>query len=540
MKTPNLFSAALRSPERDQWLQAYFEELQGLENINTFEATLAEDLPSDAVILRPRIVFKRKYVDGVLQRYKCRLTVDGSKMASDAAARYSPTPSMDSYRIALALAVQLDLHISVYDIPRAFTMAQPSSDSHVFVYPAPYMDKCDKHGRRLLYRILNSLYGMPTSSADFHRLCTSFLLSEFSARQSQTDPCVFFLSVNDNTAIIVLYVDDLLCLSRNPQDAEFIRSRLFERFNIRTERNDHIVGLSVDHDRTQGILHISHESMAADIVASAGLSDCRPVSTPLPPHTVTTKKDCPADEDRQELSQMASRYRSLVGKLMYLARFTRPDLLHAVTVLSRYCVNPGEPHNALLKHCIRYLRGTKDIGITFRRRPQLQLQGFSDSDYAMDIDSRKSTTGFVFQINGASVCFSSHLQRSVSLSTVEAELYACSVASATALFLRRVINEFADEGFLPQPTTPVTINVDNQGTISLIARTTNAASPKSRHIETRYFFVRDKVKDGLICFKYCPTKDNISDYLTKCLPRPQFQRLRDLSNGSANIELLHP
>jgi len=296
--------------------------------------------------------------------------------------------------------------------------------------------------------------------------------------------------------------------------------------------------MKVDRDIDAGLLTISHPDMTRDLVAEAGLTNARKVTTPLPPGTRLTKQDSPAPQtaNTPEQQRFATRYRSLLGSVMYLARFTRPDILYAATALSRYGSNPGTAHMTMLKHLIRYLGATLDHGITYRRHATTTVQTFSDSDHAMDLDTRRSTTGYIITFNGTAIDFGSNLQRSVSLSTTEAELYAASRAATQTIFIRKMLQDFTQNGILslPTPMPPTPLYIDNQSTLAIINSHANAASIKSRHIATRYFYIKELIEDGTFISQYVTSASNLADAMTKALSRIAFTRLRDLYMGQAS------
>jgi KUP system potassium uptake protein len=146
--------------------------------------------------------------------------------------------------------------------------------------------------------------------------------------------------------------------------------------------------------------------------------------------------------------------------------------------------------------------------------------GFSDADYAADTTSRRSTSGYVFLLNGAAISWKTKLQPSVSLSTCEAELIALAFALQEGIWLRRLVSELLMPGY----DNTVVIHEDNQGTIALVQN--HRFSDRSKHVDTRYFFIREHITDGNFAVEYCPTDLMVADIFTKALGRVAFQRLR--------------
>jgi hypothetical protein len=209
-------------------------------------------------------------------------------------------------------------------------------------------------------------------------------------------------------------------------------------------------------------------------------------------------------------------YQSLIGTLMYAMLGTRPDIAFAVGVLSKYSSNPGPIHWDQAAHVLRYLVGTKNHGLTFDGNNQDSddlssiILGYTDSDWAGDIDTRRSTSGYVFLMCGAAVSWSSKLQTSPALSSTEAEYMACTRAAQEAIWLRQLLEQL---GF--QQTSPTDLLGDNQGAIALAKNPGD--HPRTKHIELRYHFIRFAISDGHILLDYIPTSRMAADGLTKGL-----------------------
>ncbi|XP_048599837.1 secreted RxLR effector protein 161-like [Brassica napus] len=133
-------------------------------------------------------------------------------------------------------------------------------------------------------------------------------------------------------------------------------------------------------------------------------------------------------------------YASVVGSLNYVQTCTRPDINFAVGMLGRYQSNPGMDHWKAAKKVLRYLQGTKENMLTYRRSDQLEVIGYSDSDYAGCVDSRKSTFGYLFLLAGGAISWKSGKQSVIATSTMEAEFVACFEATIHALWLRNFIS----------------------------------------------------------------------------------------------------
>lgn len=216
-------------------------------------------------------------------------------------------------------------------------------------------------------------------------------------------------------------------------------------------------------------------------------------------------------------------YRELIGSLMYLAVATRPDIAHAVGVVSRYLEKPTVVHEKAAKRILRYIKGTINFGISFPSSNNRKLTGFSDADYAGDMDTRRSTSGFVFLYGNSIISWNSERQKSVSLSTTESEYIAASNAVRELVWLKVFMNEL-----LPDKLEKVCFFMDNQSAIRLIKNP--EFHKRSKHIDVRYHFIREKFEEGYFLLNYIPTQEMIADALTKSLPSQRFKVLRSAMN----------
>ncbi|MCO5556773.1 hypothetical protein L7F22_010325 [Adiantum nelumboides] len=237
-----------------------------------------------------------------------------------------------------------------------------------------------------------------------------------------------------------------------------------------------------------------------------------------PPTTVSTPFEVNAKLSREDASPLvdAELHRRLVGGLIYLCN-TRPDICEATGVLSRFSNKPHENHRHAGKRVLRYIAGTLDYGITYTRGGDSTLVGFCDSDWAGDIDGRRSVIGYCFSLGSGVISWISKKQPTVALSSTEAEYKATYFASCEALWLRRLLGDMG--AVQEQPTM---LLCDNQSCMAI------ARSPvfhaRTKHIEVQYHFVRELILDGEVEMEYCPTMDNCADIFTKVLGSKTLER----------------
>ena len=244
-----------------------------------------------------------------------------------------------------------------------------------------------------------------------------------------------------------------------------------------------------------------------------GLSQAKSATTPADVNVKLVKNDGVSKPVNQV------NYQSMVGSLLYASIATRPDIAQAVGAVSKFNSCPTEAHLTTVKRIFRYLKGTINLCIKYERSADNRLVGFSDADWAGDMNDRHSTAGNLFMMSGAAIAWSSKKQPVVALSTTEAEYVALSAATQEAVWLSRLLSDIK-----APPQTPILIKEDNQGTIA-VARNPVSHS-RTKHIDIKFHYVREALEDGIIDLIYCPTEQMTADILTKPLARKQFETFR--------------
>jgi hypothetical protein len=244
--------------------------------------------------------------------------------------------------------------------------------------------------------------------------------------------------------------------------------------------------------------------------------DLKPVATPLASHFCLSSKQSPINEiEQQDMSKVP--YASAVGSLMYAMVCTRADITHAVGVVSRFLANPGKEHWNAVKWILRYLRGTFKMSLCFGSRNP-ELVGYTDADMAGDIDSRKSTSGFLITFSGGAVSWQSKLQKCVALSTTEAEFIATTEACKEMLWMKRFLHE------LGQGQQKYAMYCDSQSVIHLSKN--SSFHMRSKHIDVRYHWIRDMLDSKQLQLEKIHTDDYCSDMMMKSLPKDKYEFCR--------------
>jgi hypothetical protein len=328
---------------------------------------------------------------------------------------------------------------------------------------------------------------------------------------------------NGTIIILAVYVDDIIIASNDKQQRKAIQALLRQKFKIVDLGELHwCLQMRVTRDRPNGTIKLDQKPMVDAVLRKFNMHNSKPISTPSQVGLHLSKEMAPRNyEEEKQMERIP--YRSAIGSLMYLALSTRPDIANAVNLVSRFVEDPGPLHWTAVKRILRYLKGTSNLGVVFERTkdsPQMPIvTGYSDSDWGGDVDGRKSTTGYVFQISNGPVSWKVKRQTTVALSSAEAEYMAAGAATQEAIWLRAILKEL---GFAQGDAT--LIYEDNQGCISMTLNSGYHARVK--HIDIRHHFIKDAVERQQVVLAYLRTDDMIADILTKPTAPQRFARLR--------------
>ncbi|KAF8055085.1 Retrovirus-related Pol polyprotein from transposon TNT 1-94 [Scenedesmus sp. PABB004] len=501
---PATRTEALGRLDASKWDDAMNEEIAAHVANNTWEL----DVPPAGVKIIPTkwVLTTKTDLAGNIERYKGRIVAKGFHQIEgiDYDEVFAPVGKYATLRAVLALAAAHDYEIIQIDIKNAFL--QGNLEEEVWISQPEGYD--DGSGRAC--RLIKALYGLKQAPRAWH----SRLHEELTKMGSAPSKADASLYVGTSGAYILIYVDDILIIARNCALAESVKAELFAAFKTRDLGEvSQYLGMHITRDRINKTIKITNEKMVTELVFKYGLADCAPRDIPVSLGTKLTK------DNGDPLDTAAYPYTSLVGALLYLSITVRPDIAFAVSALTRFMSCPTTVHWGVAKGVLRYLAGTTNIGIIYGGiKGSLDLNGMCDSDYAADLDTRRSTTGYVFTLNGGAITWSSKKQQTVAASTTEAEYMAASAAVKEALWLRKLMSD------LKVNIGAIDILSDNQGAIKLLRNP--VSSQRSKHIDVAHHFARERVARGEVTFHYVPTADNIADALTKPLALSKFVACR--------------
>ncbi|KAM2793311.1 hypothetical protein PS2_004857 [Malus domestica] len=520
---PSNFEEAIESEENERWCNVMGDEMNSLLKNKTWE--LAK-LPKGKKAITCKWVYaKKEDADEKSNvRFKARLVAKGYAQNDgiDYNEIFSPVVKHSSIRIILALVAQYDLELVQLNVKTVFL----HGDLNEEIYMCQPDGYTVKRKENLFCKLKKSFYGLKQSPRQWYLRFDKFMKGQNYSR-SQYDHCVYFKNFQDGSFIyLLIYVDDLLIASKNVEEIEKLKKQMKNEFEMKDlGEAKKILGMEITRDREKGLVCLNQRQYLEKLIQKFGVHDStKPVSTPLAPHFKLSSLQCPK-ADKEKLQMKNIPYANLVGSLMYAMVCSRPDISHAVGMVSRYMHNPGKEHRQAAKWILRYLHGTQDVGLCFERDDSgigHFAVGYVDSDYAGDLDGRKSTTGYVFTMAKGPVCWRSILQSYVALSTKEAEYMAVAEAIKEAIWIHRLIRDLGVD------QKQVQVHCDSQSAIYLAKYHVHHA--RTKHIYVRYHFVREVVGEGEIILQKILTKDNPADMLTEVVGVAKFVHCLNLAH----------
>lgn len=509
IKVPTTIEEALNSPERAEWLAAVQEELAALHANGTWELVTR---PDNRSVIPCKWVFKVKCdAYGNVERFKARLVAKGfaQREGIDYNEVFAPVSKYTTLRTLLAKIAAEDMEIKQADVKTAFLYGK--LDEEIYMEQPPGFTDGNK-----VCKLQRSLYGLKQAPRVWYERLSEEL-GKLGFTPCASDPALFQRMDSTGPVFILAYVDDCLMAAPKGNTAvlDDIIARLQAAFDIRDLGEATVfLGMEITRERSDRHLHVTQTRYITELVGKYNLLEGRTRNIPFSPST-------PLESEGTLLDREHCSYSELIGSLLYLTICTRPDIAWSVGALARFMSAPTKEHWTAALGILRYLSGTRDFGLVYTgaSRDNL-LEGYCDADWAGDLDTRRSTTGFVFTVHGTAVSWASKLQRTVALSSCEAEYVAAAAAAKEALWLRTLLSDLCMEH-----NTPI-IHIDNQAALSLIKNPLTHG--RSKHIDVQHHFVRECMADGKAHFQYVSTEWQVADIFTKALPFSKFELCRNL------------
>ena len=508
--TPNSFRESQSLPEAAKWAEATESELNSMLKNGVFKVV---KWPKHHNVLKSRLVYKIKR-DG---RFKARFVAKGFSQIEgvDFFETFSPVTQLTTFRLFLQSSLDLGLSTFHLDVETAFLNAELKET--IYVQIPEGMSDVDEDGNKVCWRLLKALYGLKQAGREWYLLISTWL-TDYGFQQSIVDPCLFIYKKAGVICIVDLYVDDVLGSCNSEAFRQTFIKDLRKRFAINDlGRITDALGMHLSYGVDS--ITISQEKYIDEVLVRHSMDECNPSSLPLDPGFQIHNFDSPkTEEEKAKLAKYP--YAKLIGELLWICRCCRPDLAFAVGVFSRYTSCFSLRHFKALKNVLRYLKGTKSLGITLRKS-NLPLDNvlscYSDSDFAGDRSDRLSCSGNIVFWGSSPISWSSKKQTTVALSTTEAEANAVLEASKEVVFERHILASM----YLLQKN-PTVVHVDNTGAFHILRNP--VLNSRSKYFDVKLFKLREWVSDGIISPRRVSTKENVSDIFTKALTKPLFEK----------------
>ena len=502
------FNQAMKSTEKDFWHDACVSEYNSLMENNTW---VLVPKPAGRKIVGCKWVFKvKENTDGTIDKYKARLVAQGFSQSPgiDYQETFAPVVRYETVRFLFAVSAQLGFSVHHMDVTTAFLNGK--LEERIYMRQPPGFE--DQTNPDHVCLLKKSLYGLKQAPLCWN-IAIFDVLTSLGFQRNESDYGLFSRGSGSNRVLIALYVDDLLISGADTTVVSQVKSKLSSKFKMKDlGLASHFLGMRVN--QTGEGITLDLAKYITDILKCFSMENCKSAPTPLPSVNLSVFNESDPNVD-------STLYRSIIGKLIYAANAARPDLATAVSFLSRYLQAPKKIHLKAAKHCLRYLAGTINLGITYSKQSSFSLTGYVDADYAQDESDRISVTGYVFMLAGGPITWASRKQKSPAASSTEAEYVALSEASNECVWLLQLGSEMNIS--IP---TPVTLFEDNQGCIAIAENPVH--HHRTKHISVKYHISRHLVKNGTTCIQYLNTEVMIADMFTKPLGKVRFPQLRDL------------
>ena len=503
---PRTLAEVQKRSDWPKWEEAMKKEMDQLQRLGTYEL---QNLPTGRKAIGCRWVFLiKRDTDGSILKYKARLVAQGFSQipGQDFMATFAPVMRLETFRSLLAFAAVNDYEVHQMDVVGAYLNGELEEEIYM-VQPPGFED-----GSGRVCHLIKALYGLKQAGRVWNTKLNKTFCEDLGFTRLNADICLYVRRDGPNFIFIAIHVDDMAIVAKGLPATQKTKHEIsntdFEVSDLGELRR--FVGLEVERNRDQRTITIKQSRYIQTVLERFNMQDSHPVHTPLDPNVKLTLT--PSDQD--PLTDIP--YATAIGSLMYAAVATRPDISFAVQTLSQFTSRPSQAHWTAIKRVLHYLKGTQALGITYGLIPDTTILGFSDADWGADIVDRRSVSGYIYTTAGGAISWSSKKQPTVALSSMEAEYMALTHATKEALWLRTLAT---DLGF--NITGPMSIQTDNQSAIAFAHN--DQFHPRSKHIDIRHHFVRERIISNEIQVTHCASEDNSADLLTKALARPSHE-----------------
>ena len=336
-------------------------------------------------------------------------------------------------------------------------------------------------------------------------------MTELGFTQLKTDAGIYVKYDGKDRIIVIVYVDDAIFAGQNKVKVLRAKESFMKKWECR-DLGDVQEFLRMRIRKHGQTIKIDQCDYLDKVLQRFNMSNCKPVKTPLPEGYMPKVHEGAIDPARQ------TRFQTVIGSLLYLMLGTRPDIAFAVTKLAQHSANPSDAHLAKALNICRYLQSTREYTLEYDGASGQGLIAFTDADFGGDTTKRRSQTGYVLKLAGASFIWSLYQQKSNAPSTKDAEYMALSDCSRECMWIR---NMFTELGYV---YNAIPICSDNQG--ALFVSQNAVTERRTKHIDIRYHAIREYIENKQVEVFFVDGSDNPADLFTKNLGHVKFTKFR--------------
>lgn len=496
---PTTYQDAMKSPQAKEWHQAAKEEMAAHNKNHTW---CLVDPPQGTKPIRGRWVFTTKPSSEEKNKFKARFVAKGfsQRHGIDYEETFASVLAYTSLRVLLSIAAFKHWKVYQKDFTTAYLNA-PLQEPIYMEQPEGFV-KIGEESKVCLLK--KALYGLKQAGRAWQTILFETIKSG-GYKQSCKEPCIWYKPNGTLLTLIGIYVDDLLITGDDQQEITNISTMLATKFKLK-DLGEAKQFLGMEISQTENGIGLTQSRYIRETVSRFRQEDCKSVTTPM-----ATAYEPSEDEE------VDTKYpiREAAGCLQFIASATRPDIAFAVNNISRHLTRPTKALWRATQKIVQYLKTTSEQGLLFDRK-SLEIEAWSDISYAPDASDRKSLTGYIVTLGGNPIIWKSQKQPCVALSTTEAEYMATCPTAKEIVWLQDLLFELK----LIENIPTTILNQDNQGAIFM--ENNDVIRQRSKHIDIRYHYIREKVKEKRIGIRFCPTEEMIADMLTKPLGEQAF------------------
>ncbi|MBW0521419.1 hypothetical protein O181_061134 [Austropuccinia psidii MF-1] len=457
-------------------------------------------------------VFKMKRDHlGNTTEHKSHLCAQGFTQSAgiDFGQTYSPTGLLNSLHTLIAFAASKNLKFHQVAIKSAFLNAPLAKTVYLAIRQGLNIDR-----RKHCLRLNKAIYGLKQAPlAWYERLRTWLQSVGFSP--CILDSCVFFHG-GDNPVWLYVHVDDIAIFGN---EVDSFKRELGQDFESKDLGQANLL-LEIKITHSAEFVSLDQQHFTESLLDLYGMSNCKPVSTPLIPNNHLEES---SESKAQEFQALNVNYRSAIGCINYPSTATRPNLSFSVSTLSQFLEKPGICHCKAFLHIFKYLKGTQDISITYPKGINAGIIAYTDADWGNCKTTRRSITGFLAIMGGGLILWKTRKQPTVSLSTAKAEYKALCDLTSKLMWLK----QWGEECGLLSLDKPIPIHEDNQSCINAAKGDCNLNNKRMKQINIQLHFIKEALSNSFAELVYTPTSDMLADFLTKSVGRVTLSRSLD-------------